>query len=242
LNASHVEGGLEASVDGDSSLRTDFTAGCDYRLTTAGDVSVKFPANADARMSVTADGDIHHRVDWVEVDESAHTLKGRVGEGEANVVFAAGGDASLKSRPDVGAFVFSYALEDEELDLELESMAEAIERNIEAHMARLNAELEAKLSRVDHDAIRRKAVRAAETARRRAERAAERARLKAERAQRRWERMGERPPSPPPPGGRPPRRQSDPISEEERMMVLKMLQDKKITTDEAAKLLEALEG
>jgi hypothetical protein len=35
---------------------------------------------------------------------------------------------------------------------------------------------------------------------------------------------------------------ADPVSDEERMAILKMLQEKKITAEEAEKLLAALEG
>jgi len=39
-----------------------------------------------------------------------------------------------------------------------------------------------------------------------------------------------------------PRKPVDPVSEEERMMILQMLQDKKISVEQAEKLLAALEG
>jgi hypothetical protein len=35
---------------------------------------------------------------------------------------------------------------------------------------------------------------------------------------------------------------SDPVSEEERLAILKMLQEKKITAEQAEQLLQALEG
>jgi hypothetical protein len=40
----------------------------------------------------------------------------------------------------------------------------------------------------------------------------------------------------------PPKPPAEPISDAERMAILKMVQDKKITADEASKLLAALEG
>jgi hypothetical protein len=40
----------------------------------------------------------------------------------------------------------------------------------------------------------------------------------------------------------PPSKPVDPVSEEERMMILQMLQDKKISVEQAEKLLAALEG
>jgi hypothetical protein len=49
---------------------------------------------------------------------------------------------------------------------------------------------------------------------------------------------GPRPPVPP----APPRPPSDPVTDEERLTILKMLQEKKISLQEAEKLLAALEG
>jgi hypothetical protein len=241
LNASFLEGGLQASVGGDGSIKSDFAPGSESRLTTGGDVSIKFPTNANVAFQVNAGGDISHKVDWTRVTEEGKALAGQVGDGEARVTINAGGDVSLRAHSDAGAFVFGFVAEDEGLELELESMAEEIERNIQAHMARLNAELEEKLSRIDHDAIRRKAEQAASKVRRKAERAAERARLKADRAQRRWERMEPRRPARPAPPPSPPRG-IDPVSDDERLMILRMVQEGKINTDEAAKLLEAMEG
>jgi DUF4097 and DUF4098 domain-containing protein YvlB len=244
LSADFLEGGLEAVVSGDAALRTDFTPGCSYRVTASGDVAVKFPTGANARFQVTAMGDIRHKVDWSEISEpSGATLTGRMGDGEANVEITAGGDVTLRSKDDAKEFIFSFEAPEEDLDLELESMSEEIERSIEAHMARLNAQLEAELSRIDHTAIQRKVKQATEKARRQAERAAEQARLRAERAQRRWQRMGAQRPSPAaPPPARPQRPPSEPVSEDERLLILQMIQEGKITTEEAARLLEALEG
>jgi hypothetical protein len=247
LKASYLESGLEAKVNGNCSLKTDFTPGCDYLLTTLGNASFNFPAQASAHINVTTHGNLKHKVDWAEIEQiSEGTLSGRVGQGEARVEIEASGNVSLRGRSETGTFVFGWAVDDEfdeGLGIELESMAEELERNIEMHMARL----EAKLKDIDQEAIRRKATRAAETARRKALRAAERARIKAERAERRWERMSPRhsgssrhatrgrgpsPPPPPPP----------PVTSDERMMILRMVQEGKITADEGARLLEAMEG
>lgn len=242
LSAVSLQGGLEASVGGDTSLKTDFVPGSNYALTTGGDAAIKFPVDTNATVQVTAGSDIRHKVEWAELTEESGKLSGRVGEAKAAVTVTAGSDVTLQGKSDSATFVTSFGLEDQELELELASVTEEIERNIQSHMARLNAQLEAKLSNIDHEAIRRKAERAAEHARRRAEHAAERARLKAERAQRRWERMGARQPARPAPGRPPARRPVEPISEDERMSILRMVQEGKISADEAARLLEAMEG
>jgi DUF4097 and DUF4098 domain-containing protein YvlB len=239
LSAAYLEGGLEAVVSGDSSLKTDFTPGCDYRVSASGNVSLKFPTNANARFQITASGNIHHKVEWSEIVEaSGKALTGRVGDGEANVEITASGNVTLRSRAEAKEFIFGFEPEDVELDLELESMAEELERSIQVHMAQmetLNAQIEAELSRIDDAAIQRKV----QAATRKAEHAAERARLKADRAQRRWQRMGAQRPTPATPPRRP---KTDPVTEDERLMILRMVQEGKISTDEAARILEAMEG
>lgn len=242
LNAVALGGGLKVSVGGDASLKTDFVPGSNYALTTGDSAAIKFPVDTDASIQVTAGGHIRHKVDWAELTEDTGTLSGRVGEPKAAVTITAGSDVMLQSKSESTTFSTGFDLEDEGLELELESVAEEIERNIQAHMARLNAHLEAKLSSIDHEAIRHKAERAAQGARRKAEHAAERARMKAERAQRRWERVGARRPARPTPSKPPSQRAVEPVTEEERMAILRMVQEGKISADEAARLLEAMEG
>jgi hypothetical protein len=50
------------------------------------------------------------------------------------------------------------------------------------------------------------------------------------------------PPAPPIPPVAPPMQRSEPVSDEERLTILKMLQQKKITIQDAEKLLAALDG
>ena len=73
---------------------------------------------------------------------------------------------------------------------------------------------------------------AADKARRAAEREAERARLRAERAERRWQRVS----------GQKPRPRQEETTDEERMRVLRLVEGGKLTPEQAADLLAALEG
>ena len=85
------------------------------------------------------------------------------------------------------------------------------------------------------EAMRRaqeRAVQKMETARRRKELKAEAARRRG-RSRKPWSMKV--PPPPPPPA-------NDPVSEEERLMILRMLEQKKISLEEADELLSALEG
>ena len=117
-------------------------------------------------------------------------------------------------------------------------------QQFEAQMTDMQRKLEERLANipfVDSQDVARRAREAAERARRQAERSTERARVRAERAGRRHAQYGPgvRWTGVPPQPLRPP---AEPISDAERMAILKMVQDKKITADEAARLLAALEG
>jgi DUF4097 and DUF4098 domain-containing protein YvlB len=247
VDAAFLDGGLEVSASGNASLKSDFAPGCTYSISAHGNAVVTFPATASVHFEVDSTSKISQNVDFDEISEtSRNKLIGRIGDGAASVSIKASGAVSLRSKSEAEDFIFGFEpSEEEELGLELESMAEEIERNIESHLARLNAQLEQELSRIDHTALHLKseeaAIRTAEKARRKAERAAERTRIKAERAQRRWERVGSVRPTPPVPPT-PKRRPVDPVTEQERLMILEMVKDGKITSSEAASLLEALEG
>jgi len=144
-------------------------------------------------------------------------------------------------------------------------LAEQIEAQLEAHMqtmdehlSRLTEKLERTgLSEMQQERIIRRAREASERATGRAQERIHRAQEKLERkmaaAQRKAElkfRAAERhshprrswsvewPPAPP----RPPQPPREPIADEERLMILRMLEEKKISLDEAEKLLSSLEG
>jgi hypothetical protein len=85
------------------------------------------------------------------------------------------------------------------------------------------------------EAARREAERARREAEREAERArreAERARMQAERAERRWQRAS----------GRRPEASRPAAAEEEILRVLRLVEEGKLTPEQAAELLAALEG
>jgi hypothetical protein len=144
---------------------------------------------------------------------------------------------------------------------QIETQLEMIENNLKVHLSGLSTSLEATgLSEERMRTLEERLERARERAAGRAEMAAERAKQKLElkiaAAQRKAERKARTaaaraarkarkrrgepsfriatPPIPPQP--------IDPVSEKERMMILQMLQDKKISVEQAEKLLSALEG
>lgn len=142
-----------------------------------------------------------------------------------------------------------------------EAQMEALSRQLEAQLAHLNetlgaagvsAERAARISEQAREASQRATQRAQEKMRhaqekirRKMEQAQRKAEARARKDEARYRREERRsagrswsfdssstPPQPPP----------DPVSEEERLMILRMLAEKKISMDEAEKLLSALEG
>jgi hypothetical protein len=96
----------------------------------------------------------------------------------------------------------------------------------------MEARLHESMGRIDSAEVRRRVERVAEKARRAAERETERVRLRAERAERRWRRAS----------GRRARPRRTPATDEERMRVLRLVEEGKVTPEQAADLLSALEG
>lgn len=275
LSARSLKGGAEiARVGGDASIETDFSPGKTYHIHAGGDLTLRLPAGASARIGLQAGGEIGNRVEFNEWSGDSRSGQGVIGNGEAQVELSADGDLMLLPvRSDA-----DFGLDFEALGSQFEAKVGQFERDLEVklselgeHIARMaalgTADLEARLRRVDVSGVSRQAEHAAERARHQAARAAERMREKAERVQRQAERAAERarrrverrghlhgfdvhvdwsppggsskPGRPTPP---PPRATRSEATEEERLIILRMLQDHKISADEASRLLDALEG
>ncbi len=230
LDMRDVVGGAEVhSVLGDVVLSSALTPGREYRVQAAGDIRARIPADSSVRCVLEADGDVRCSLPLSGGDKTPHRITGQLGAGEAFIELHARGDVTLKSEaqePEADVVHISAALEAQ--------MAE-IEQRLQEKLAGLG-EISVHLG----DKMQRRAEKAAERARRQAEKAAERARRQAEKAAATRRAPGFRftwggpPPEPP--------SKVEPVSEEERLTILRMLEQKKISAAEAAKLLEALEG
>jgi hypothetical protein len=204
------------------------------------------------------------------IQEGTYTLV--LGEGAASVKVTAGGSVEITSREmdwegvkdfevDFGEEISSLAEEiAEQATRQLESQLEMLQENLNVHLSGLAASIStAGLSEERAREIQERVEMAKERAAERAAAAAERAKAKLElqvaAAQRKADRKvrtaaaraarkahqqrGEfsfTVAAPPPP------KPVDPVSEEERLMILQMLQQKKISVEQAESLLSALEG
>ena len=230
LKAEGLDGGLDAEqIHGNVHLGPRFSPGQTYRLSTSGNLTLRLPAGTSLRLELRAGGRVRSHVPGLILEGADGRTEGVLGDGEA----------TLEAR--VGGNVYLWPLEPEEsaayempfdFATDLEGLGAQVEARVAEAMAEMEARLNEGLGRVDSAEIRRRVERSAERTRRSAERAAERARLRAERAERRWQRAS----------GRRPRPRREPATDEERMRVLRLVEEGKVTPDQAADLLAALEG
>ncbi len=218
-----LAGGLEAEkVRGNVRLGPPFSPGVDYRVNASGNLTVRVPADASLRLTVRARGHSHSSIPGLDLERHDGAVEGTLGDGEATLEADVRGNLAL--RPDGSDDSF-------EGGVELEELGAHIEHRVHEALAEMATRLEASLGRVDPEAVKRRVERTTERARRKAERAAEQARLRAERAERRWQRAS---------GHR--ARPEQAATDEERLRVLRMVEEGKLTPEQASELLAALEG
>ncbi len=228
-----IAGMATATAGGDISLSLTPTPGQKCQFTAGGDISARVPANANARFTMTSRADnVRVRIPGAPNGSGKGVRQVTLGDGSAEIILTAGGDISLSSdsagqnADDLGA----------RLDAEFLRMGDLIAQRTQEAAQIMASRIEAKAQR----------------AARKAERMAQRVAREAEQQSRGWMRHGHPfegrhfagPFAPPPPPGAqpPPRPGAQPVTDEERLMVLRMVEQKKITVEQAEKLLAALEG
>jgi hypothetical protein len=190
-----------------------------YLVTAGDDILMVLPTTANATVIMQGD---EIAVDWPGVKNEPDATQRTVvlGSGLAKITLNAGGDIRLTNQANAAESAEEFG-NFAGLNFDWSGFGERISRQVQA--------------------VTTRATRNAEEAARRAER-------HAERHARRWGRTPPPPPGPwvdfgpkgmPNPPGAP---KSEPVAEEERMAILKMLQEKKITAEQAEQLLQALEG
>jgi hypothetical protein len=218
LVGSDLRGGLAvSSVGGDASLQTGLAAGQSYAVKAGGDVILRVEEGG-GQFALNSRGDLRVRLpmtNWTGNDRSA---TGTYGDGSAQVTLLANGDLLVLPGAAGGA-----AFDPDVLSEQVESMIESAMSQFESQMSQVQRDLEQRFGKFDKQA---------EKAAERAARSAERAKRRAERAAGSWGFSAGRPPAPP----------AEPVTDQERLMILKMVEEGKITADQAAQLLSALEG
>ena len=240
LTVDGLEGELNAEVQGNVRLGALFSPGQTHRVKANGNMAVYVPVEAGLSLFIQTDGNVRSSLPGLILEETDDGLQGVLGNGEATLEARAKGNVSLRlmsSEEDVDEIPLDFVAD-------LEGIGGQIEARISEAMAQMEVRLEESLGRIDSEQFRldmervkeqamRRTEKAAERARQVAEREAERARMRAERAERRWRRAS---------GQKERRPKREPATDEERMRVLRMVEDGKLTPEQAAELLAALEG
>ena len=244
----------------DARLSPPYTAGETYKLTVGSDLVIELPEEPNLNFTITAGGQIKSNIPDLELVQEEGTAVGSLGDGEAVLVATVAGSAVLYSASESAPegeedFNFNFDFDiDPETFAFLEDLGPMIEATVNKAMSKMDSHLQEGLKYFDSDEFKskmekvsEKAKRAAqrveqqaegvaERARRHAEHAAQRSQMRAQHAERRWQRAsGNRSTEAPP---------TQPAAvdnlKEERLRILRMVEDGKITSDEAAKLLTAL--
>jgi hypothetical protein len=220
LVASDLGGGLAVNmVGGDASLQTSLAVGRSYALKTGGDIIFRVEGGG-GQFALNCKGDLRVRLpmtNWTGNDRSA---TGAYGDGSAQITLIANGDLLVLPATTGTSF------DPDVLSEQVEAMIESAMSQFETQMTQVQRDLELRFGKFDKQA---------EKAAERAARSADRAKRRAERAAGSWGFTGGRAPAPPVPP-------SEPVSDQERLLILKMVEEGKITADQAAQLLAALEG
>ena len=230
-------------------LNLDF-AGQQYDFKASGDVLCRISPNTSAKVMAQFNGDVSVDVAGAKMEGGGGQRVITLGDGASQVTLRAAGDISITSQSgDPEAMGEHFG---DEFGAMAEEFSAHIESQIEAHMADLEKHL-SHIGGTKGDRVSARVQQAMDRARQsktqsHMQAAQSRAEAKAERGKRfgfKFD-LGKsfappRPPMPPTPP-RPPKPASEPVSDEERMMILRMVEQKKISIEEAEKLLAALEG
>jgi hypothetical protein len=266
LSVDEVEGCAAARADGNITLRLDPLPGQSYEFTAGGNILCRLPVDVSAVVRINTAARASLQVADIRVSEhEKFPYQQTLGDGDASLTFTADGNVNLVGQApdwempenfDVGfSGDFKGMAQDfgEQIESQVAAQMEMIESQLNAQLENLSQTLSsAGLPADQTQRIHEASARAASRAREKMQRAQEKIHRKIEIAQRRAEqrlRSAEKraqphekctwgfewPAAKPEPG-------KEPVTDEERLMILKMLEQKKITPEEADQLLAALEG
>jgi hypothetical protein len=271
LRLDDVDGDASASADGNIVLRLDPVPGQSYTFNAGGDIFCRLPDEASAEVSIPNASQVIVHLPDAETSAPVKTpYTMTLGEGDANLTLSAEGNVVLESYAhdfsDIGPIDIEIGKEMEGMG---DAFGQQLEAQIEAQMAAMVQQLESQFTSLSlrlgaskmseeqarhiEERARAASERATAHAQERLRHAQEKMEQKVAAAQRRAEqkaRTAERasrrgrqswsfgmPPVPPSPSA-----PVEPVSEEERLMILRMLEQKKVSLQEAEELLAALEG
>ena len=267
LNLTEVDDDIQAVVGGNLAARIDPIPGANYELNAGANLACWFPEDASVEINIPKAGKIALGFGSESFPKPLTApYHFTLGDGESSVTLSAGGNIAVFGAAGFhqpAGYDAKYDFSSgnipegfgEEISRQIESQMETLGRQIEFQMENLASSLSMSgLPEEVADRISRQAREVSERATRRAQEKMQRAQEKIERkveAARRKAEMKSRY------ARRADQRQErkatwkstpditspvDPVSDEERLMILRMLEEKKISLDQAEELLSALDG
>ena len=212
-----VRGNVNANIAEDVVMYLNPQAGNAYSVTAGDDILLVMPPKANAILTLNAD---QIDVDWkgVEKDEDATGRVITLGDGSATMTLNAGGDIRVSNKADAGESAEDFG-NFAGIGLDWSGFGERISRHVAEATQRAQRKVEEAARRIENKT-------------REAERLSRRGKGGLVMGPWNWDFSPKGVPMPP----------KSQASDEERMVILKMLQEKKITSEEAEKLLTTLEG
>jgi hypothetical protein len=270
LNLSDVGGNANASANGNISLHLDPAPGHRYEFTCHGNLFCRLPTDASAEISVPKASQVMVELPGIHASapvQAPYALT--LAEGDAHITLSANGNVVLDTYTtewDMQDFDLNI---DSEVSAMADAVSQQITQQVDSEVRMIEDQLNTLLSsltirlssaKISEEQAHRIEDRARETSERATARAQDRIRRAQERmeqklaaaqrkidykaqsherasrhARQNWSFSIPTPPTPP----KPP---SEPVSEDERLMILRMLEQKKISMEDAEQLLSALEG
>jgi hypothetical protein len=258
LNVSEIVGNVQANADGNADLSLNLAEGQHVQVTADGNINCRIQPDAGVVVRLKAEGSIRVKNLGEQRRSEDDCLEFVLGNGGAVLDLNADGDILLMGGEvrSFGAGVFDGGVSEEmseEMARRAAELGQQIALQVESQVSVLTRELEEKLSRMgDNEEMANKIQDRVSAALRRAEeKLAETMRKMEVRSEGDRRRKGYSwqtppvppvPPAPPVPPMAPSQARPKQASDEERMMVLRMVEQGKLSIEEAEKLLAALNG
>lgn len=260
------ESDIAVSATGNARVRLSLVAGENYHIEAGGNLHCRIPDTSNLQIDLSSSAkEIQVKLTGKKNVYREENFRFTLGDGDVSMKLSAGGSLSF-----VGQESLPFEMDDVQTEFEdafagfseefSQQIAEQIETQIDTQLEVLNDQMEnlstvieqAGLSQKEIDRIMQRARESSDRATARSQEKMRRAQEKLERklaaAQRKAElrakaaerrRHSERSFKWPPPEEASPR---ETVSDEERLLILRMLEEKKISLEEAERLLSALEG
>jgi hypothetical protein len=263
LKLDDIDGDASARARGNITVRLDPSPGNTYAFEADGNLNCRIPTDTSAAVTIHEASKISIKLPGIASSHPEAPFSLTLGEADAKLNLSARGNVILGSQVGDWGFEdfdlgFTEDLEDfdkiaDQINQQIEAQMEMLEHSLESQLEGLTTVLsESGISPERADQIAERARLASQRAEEKMQRAQEKLQRKLEAARRRAERRtrsAERaardrrkraetfewtPPEPKP--------KTEPVTDEERLMILQMLEQGKISLEEAEQLLEALEG